>query len=82
MVTFNMYLLIGWQGSLHIGGKRINGVWRWQGRITGEITYNWWSIGEPSNDGDCMSLQPAYHKFNDLHCDHILAHFLCERIIE
>ena len=81
MVTFNMYLLIGWQEPLHIGGRKIDDVWRWQGRITGEITYNWWSTGEPSNYGNCMIFFPTDHKFTNLRCD-IPTHFLCERIIE
>ena len=44
-VVFNLYAA-GWDGDSWIGGLRVNGRWRWQGNLTGEIQLAHWSSGE------------------------------------
>ena len=75
-----MYLLLDWQGSSLIGGRYVDGIWRWQGRVTEEIGYDWWADNQPSGDGDCMNVDPYInYKFNDIHCTFAPLHFFCEK---
>ena len=65
-----MYLtsFVDWQAHSHIGGRKIDGVWKWQGRLTGEITYDWWGSGDPNGDGECLGFHGLTLKFNDQAC--------------
>ena len=80
IINVLMYLLLDWQGSSHIGGRKVNGIWRWQGRVTGKIGYKLWGASEPSGDGDCIMIaQNMNYKFNDSPCTSTSFCFFCER---
>ena len=75
-----MYTLLDWQGPSLIGGRKVNGTWRWQGRVTGEIGYAWWAANQPSGDGDCINtVKNMNYTFNDLPCTSESFCFFCER---
>ena len=75
-----MYLLLDWQGPSLIGGRYVDGIWRWQGRVTGVVGYDWWADNQPSGDRYCMDVNlPPEYKFNDMHCDSASPYFFCEK---
>ena len=41
-------MLSGWKGHAWLGGKRVDGAWRWFGLITSEIGISYWGVGEPN----------------------------------
>ena len=73
-----MCLLLDWQGRSYIGGRNVDGIWRWQGIVTSEICYDWWAPNQPSGDGDCIGVNPKM-RFNDMLCVSTLNYFFCEK---
>ena len=75
-----MYLLLDWQGPSLIGGREVNGIWRWQGRVTGVVGYDWWADNRPSGNRDCIDVnQYLKYKFNDISCTFAKLYFFCEK---
>ena len=64
--------------SQWIGGRSGQTGWKWSGRSTELIDYNWWVPGEPNGDGPCVTVLPDTYKFNDAPCSIDLP-FFCEK---
>lgn len=62
-----------------IGGRKINGIWKWYGRITTELELHNFASYEPSDHGDCMTTGYSGFKWDNTNCnDHYS--FLCEKV--
>ena len=73
-------LLLDWEIGAFIGGRKVNGIWRWHGRLTEPLAYTWWGNNQPSGGGqDCMGASSVVqYKFNDLFCGN-KKYFFCEK---
>ena len=78
--TYNT-LFLDWQFSAYIGARKESGQWRWQGRVTGWLTYDWWADGKPSLENkNCLHVGgPIGYKFNNRFCGNP-KYFYCERV--
>jgi len=67
-----------------VGGKKIGGIWKWQGRIETEISVEDWRSGEPNDfkgvSQDCLALfeQDKNLQWDDGTCYKSL-YFICEK---
>ena len=92
-----MYWMKGFRGyhsTLHgaakIGGRRMNGVWKWVADKPGaqptKISHFDWSKNQPDKSGDCLQLfgtriekfSEAWFKFDDMECD-AARYYICEK---
>ena len=79
-----LYLLLGWtgtdwySGAYWIGGKKVAGTWMWDGLVSGEIDYDWWDVGQPSDNGLCLNFIDTTSKFDDAACSDTIK-FFCEK---
>lgn len=73
-------LLLDWQFPAFIGARKVSGIWRWHGRLTEPMTYEWWGDSHPTGgDRYCINFGPLVkYKFNDINCG-ASKYFLCER---
>jgi len=67
-----------------VGGRKIGGIWKWQGSIETEISVEDWKAGEPNNVGqsqDCLALFEYDRSFqwDDGTCSRSF-YFICEKI--
>ena len=75
----NNVLLLDWQSLSFIGARTVNGMWRWDGRVTEPITYEWWGESQPTEKSQyCMGTSAEY-KFRNIYC-HGQKNFFCERV--
>jgi hypothetical protein len=77
---------LGWRSSnMWISGRKVNGVWRWNGRLTSEFMASNWGAEEPNSSGDCLRIMydngGHYHKWDDYVCSG-QQEFICEKIIQ
>ena len=73
-------LLLDWGFSTFLGARKVSGQWRWQGRVTERIAYDWWATNQPSGGSQiCLGTSEwDKYKFNDVFCDSE-KYFLCEK---
>ena len=78
-------MLSGWKGHAWLGGKRVDGAWRWFGLITSEIGISYWGVGEPNGGNSpnlCLSTYATsgrHYYWNDHTCTEKMS-FACEKI--
>ena len=80
-MEFSVLYDSGWDGNSWIGGRRVNGIFRWEGNLNGDIQLAYWSLGEPNNvvgDEHCVESPSGQSYFwNDHECLKS-NYFICE----
>ena len=75
-----MFPLLDWQFPAFLGIQNVSGLFRWQGRLTEPITYEWWNDNNPTGgERYCINVGPnSKYQFNDLPCE-MSMYFFCEK---
>jgi len=59
--------------GVHIGGLKVDGIWKWVGRVIDPIVVGDWKRGQPQgNPGEDCLAHWNDHKWHDIGCTDIL----------